>query len=365
MGWLLKVPYFRRLALALALLATALPGWAQDASLLLYDGPDRTEKIVAAAKKEGAVSLYTTLAANNLGALIGPFEKKYGIKVTIWRASTGKVLQRTVSEAAAGRYEVDAIHFGSPQLEALHREKLLQPVKSPVFAELNPGALPAHHEWAATILQTYVQAYNTKLVKKEDLPKTYEDLLDPKWKGKLGIESEAWPWYATLSRAMGEEKTAKLFRDIVAANGMVSHRGETSLNNLVIAGDVPVALTDYEHIAQGTKKKGAPIDWFALKPTIARANGIGIARHAPHPNAALLFYDYMLSATGAQKTFAALGYVATNSKLPSHLPKDLQVIQVEPAVVLDDVDKWSHAFEEVFLKKGAAAGAGAAAAPQR
>jgi iron(III) transport system substrate-binding protein len=144
---------------------------------------------------------------------------------------------------------------------------------------------------------------------------------------------------------------------------MSAHRGETSLNNLVIAGDVPLALTDYQHIAQSSKKKGAPIDWFALKPTIARANGIGIARHAPHPNAALLFYEYMLSADGAQKVFARLGYVPTNTKQTSESAKDLRVVQVEPAVVLDEVNKWSRAFEEVFLKHGERADA--APAPQR
>jgi iron(III) transport system substrate-binding protein len=363
MGWILKIPRVLRLALAAALLATALPGLAQDASLMLYAGPDRTQKIVAAAKKEGTLTLYTTLAANNLRALIGPFEEKYGIKVTIWRAPTEKVMQRTLTEASGGRYEVDAIHFGSPQLEALHREKILQPVKSPVFSELVAGAVPAHHEWAATILQIYVQTYNTRLVKKEDLPKSYEDLLDPKWKGKLGIESESWPWYATLVQEMGEDKGVKLFRDIVATNGIVAHGSVTLLNNLVAAGDIPMALTVYQHIAQSSKKKGVPIDWVALKPTIARSNGIGIARHAPHPNAALLFYDYMLSATGAQKAFAALGYVPTNTRLPSDLPKDLHVVQVDPALVLDQVDKWSRSFEEVFLKQSGRTGA--AAVPQR
>ena len=343
----------RRFGLALALLATALPGLAQDASLLSYAGPDRAEKILAAAKKEGALTLYTTLAANNLRALIGPFEEKYGIKVTIWRAPTEKVMQRTLSEASAGRHEVDAIHFGSPQMEALHREKILQPVKSPVLGELVSGSVPAHQEWAATILQIYVQTYNTKLVKKEDLPKTYEDLRDPKWKGKLGIESESWPWFATLVQEMGEDKGVKLFRDVVTANGMVAHGSITLLNNLVASGDIPLALTVYQHIAQSSKSKGVPIDWFALKPTIARSNGIGIARRAPHPNAALLFYDYMLSATGAQKTFSTLGYVPTNTKLPSDLPKDLRVVQVDPALVLDQVDKWSRSFEEVFLKRSA------------
>ena len=119
---------------------------------------------------------------------------------------------------------------------------------------------------------------------------------------------------------------------------------------LVAAGDIPMVLTIYQHITQASKDKGMSIDWFALKPTIARTNGIGIARHAPHPNAALLFYDYMLSETGAQKAFSALGYVPTNAKLPSDLPKDLRIVQVDPALVLDQVDKWSKSFEEVFIK---------------
>ena len=339
-----------RLGFALALLATALPNLAQDASLLLYAGPDRAQKILAAAKKEGSLTLYTSLAANNLHALITPFEEKYGIKVTIWRAPTEKVMQRTLTEAAAGRYQVDAIHFGSPQLEALHREKILQPVNSPNFGQLLSGSVPAHHEWAATILQIYVQVYNTKLIKKEDLPKSYQDLLNPKWKGMLGIESEAWPWYAALVQEMGEDKGVKLFHDIVTTNGMVAHGSITLLNNLVAAGDIPMVLTIYQHITQASKDKGMSIDWFALKPTIARSNGIGIARHAPHPNAALLFYYYMLSETGAQKAFSALGYVPTNTKLPSDLPKDLRIVQVDPALVLDQVDKWSKSFEEVFIK---------------
>ena len=352
-------------AMALAILWMCLPGFAaaqaqdknlsngsngSNVSLALYDGPDRMAKITTAAKAEGALTLYTSLAASNLKVLIAPFEKEYGIKVTIWRAPTEKVLQRTLAEAAAGRYEVDAIHFGSPQLEALHREKILQPVKSPVFGELIPGAAPAHHEWAATILQVYVQAYNTAKIKQEDLPKTYQDLLDPKWKGKLSIESDAWPWYATLVQDMGEEKGVKLFHDIVAANGMSSRQGESLLTNLVAAGEIPLALTVYHHMPEVAKSKGAPIDWFALQPAIARANGIGIARRAPHPNAALLFYEYMLSVGGAQKIFASIGYVPTNAKLPSTMP-DLHIRLVDPVLVLDQVDKWSKAFDDVFIKQ--------------
>lgn len=341
-----------RLSLVLAALIVGLPAIAQpmDVSLLTYEGSDRAAKILAAAKKEGSVTLYTSLVDKNAQALIAPFEKKYGIKVIVWRSGQSRVLQRTMTEAAAGRHEVDLIHFGSPELEALHQEKLLQPVNSPVFGELIDGAVPAHREWAATILQVYVQAYNTKLIKKEDLPKTYEDLLDSKWNGKLGIEAKSWPWYSTLMREMGEEKGMKLFRAIVARNGVSVRHGSSLLNNMVAAGEVPMALTVYSHMPQAAQAKGAAIDWFALKPTIARANGIAIARRAPHPNAALLFYEYMLSADGAQKIFASMDYVPTNSQLPSPLP-NLEFKLVEPATVIEQVDKWTEAFDDVFMKR--------------
>ena len=125
--------------------ATAQAQGTPDMSLLQYSGPDRAQRLLAAAKKEGSLTFYTTIAEKDIPTIVLPFEKKYGIKINIWRAGTDKVLQRTVAEAAARRYEVDAIHFGSPEMEALHREKILQPVNSPYFKELIPGALPAHH----------------------------------------------------------------------------------------------------------------------------------------------------------------------------------------------------------------------------
>jgi iron(III) transport system substrate-binding protein len=332
MNWILTM---RRLGLALAVLATALPSLAQNASLLMYTGSDRNQKLMAAAKKEGTFTLYTTIAEKDLPTLIDPFEKKYGIKVKIWRAGTDKVLQRTLAEASAKRYEVDAIHFGSPEMEALHREKILQPVNSPYYKELIAGAVPAHREWAATLLSVWVQAYNTNLIKKEDLPKTYADLLDPKWKGKLGIEGKNQEWYSTVVTSMGEEKGINLFRAIVARNGMSVRQGHSLLNNLVVAGEVPLALTLYNYMPESSKRKGAPIDWFA--------------RRAPHPNAALLFHDYMLS-TEAQQLLVGMDYVPANAKVPSPLAK-LRIKLVDPAVTLDQMDKWTKSYEEVVTKR--------------
>ena len=154
---------------------------------------------------------------------------------------------------------------------------------------------PAHRQWAATLLSVWVQAYNTKLIKRESLPKTYKDLLDPKWKGKLGIEGKDEDWFASVVDVMGGGETGlKFFRDLVATNGLSVRQGHTLLNNLVISGEVPLALNIYNYMPEQAKKKGAPIDWFAIEPAIARSNGVGVARHAPHPNAALLFYEYLL-----------------------------------------------------------------------
>lgn len=339
----------------LGLLAAVLMGQAlaqqkgtSDASLLQYQGADRGERLLAAAQKEGTFTLYTTFAEKDLPALIGPFEKKTGIKVVVWRAGTDKVLQRTLSEAAARRYEVDAIHFGSPEMEALHREKILQPVNSPYFRELIPGAVPAHREWVATLLSVWVQAYNTNLVKKEDLPKSYKDLLDPKWKGKLGIEAKNQEWFATVVNEMGGEPGLQFFRELVSRNGVSVRQGHTLLNNMVISGEVPLALTVYNYMPESAKQKGAPIDWLALEPAVARSNGIGIARRAPHPNAALLFYDYLI--TEAQKSLVAMDYVPTNAGVPSPL-KNLRIKLVDPVDVLDQMERWTKAYQDIVVKR--------------
>src|SRR6266481_3626368 len=338
-----------RLLLSLAALATAWSAFAQDTSLLRYEGADRVQKVLPAAKKEGSFMLYTSFAEKDLPRLTAAFEKRYGIKVKVWRSASEKVLQRAVIETGAGRHEFDAVHTSALEMEALYREKILQPVAPAHGVELLAGAVRPHRAWTATYLSFWVQAYNTSVVKKDDLPRTYQDLLDPKWKGKLGIEARVPEWYATVAMDMGEEKGIRFFRELVAKNGITVRGGHTLLNNLVVAGDVPLALTMYQYITEGAKRKGAPVDWFVLEPAVARMSGIGIARHAPHPNAALLFYEFMLS-TEAQQLLLEMDYVPTLSKLPSPLA-NRRFQLVDPAIALDQRDKWEKSFEEVFIKR--------------
>jgi iron(III) transport system substrate-binding protein len=308
-----------------------------------------TQDRVAAAKKEGSLTLYTTIAEKDLPTLIKPFESRYGIKVNVWRAGTSNVLQRAVQEAAAKRYDMDVVHIGSPEMEALAREQVLLPITSPVQQDLQPGSVPPHRQWAATLLSVWVQAYNTKLIKKESLPRTYKDLLDPKWKGKLGVEGKDEDWFASVVDVMGGgESGLKFFRDLVAINGLSVRQGHTLLNNLVVSGEVPLALNIYNYMPEQAKKKGAPIDWFALEPAIARSNGVGVARHAPHPNAALLFYEYLLG--DAQQYFVSMDYVPSNMKVASPL-KGIRLVQANPARSLDESEKWTGLFQSVVVRR--------------
>ena len=331
----------------LALAFTAGSALAQ-ATFFDYAGPDRMQRIAAAAKKEGTLTIYTTFAEKDQPALLNPFEAKYGVKVVVWRAGTDKVLQRTIQEAAARKYNVDVIHFGAPEMEALSREKILQAVSSPVHKDLHTGSVPAHREWAATLLSVWVQVYNTNLIRKQDLPKSYADLLDSRWKGKLGIEAKNEDWFASVVDVMGGgDKGLQFFRDLVAKNGLSPRTGHTLLNNMVIAGEVPLALDIYNYMPEQAKRKGAPVDWFALEPAVARSNAIGIARRAPHPNAALLFYEYMLGVEG-QGVLVKMDYVPANTKVASPL-KGVKILQTDPIRTLDESDRWKDLFEKIVL----------------
>jgi iron(III) transport system substrate-binding protein len=236
-------------------------------------------------------------------------------------------------------------------MEALSRESILQPVAPPHGAKLLEGALRPHRGWIATYLSFWVQAYNTNLIRKEELPRRFADLLDPRWKGKLGIEARVPDWYSAVVTDMGEEKGVRFFRELVAKNGISVRGGHTLLNNLVIAGDVPLALTMYQYIVEGAKRKGAPVDWIVLDPAIGRMSGVGIARQAPHPNAALLFYEFMLSRE-AQQVLLSRDYVPTLASLPSPLAQRRFKL-IDPATAMDQHDKWQKSFEDVIVKRSA------------
>src|SRR5437879_3060578 len=211
---------------------------ADVASLAQYGGDDREQRLVKGARTEREINLYSSLVLEDLNALAAAFDKKYGMKLKFWRAGSEKVVQRIVTEARAGRFDFDVVETNGPELESLHREMLLQKAGSPHFPDLMPEAIRPHREWVGTRLNMFVQAYNTNLVKKEELPKSYEDFLAPAWKGRLGIEAEDVDWFAMVVKEIGEDKGLKLFRAIVARNGLSVRRGHTLLAGVVGYGEV-------------------------------------------------------------------------------------------------------------------------------
>jgi len=316
------------------------------ASIALYEGPDRMARLAEGAKKEKTLTLYTSIAASDVSQMVNAFEKKYGVKVVVWRAANEKVLQRMLAESKAGRHEVDVVQIASLELEALARENTLQTVTSPSFGNLMVGAVPSHRQWAAHYLNVWVQAYNTQKVKKQDLPRTYEDLLDPRWKGQLGIEARNSDWFYTIVESMGEKKGLKFFQDLVATNGISVRSGHSLLNNLVVSGEVPLALTVYNYMPEQAKERGAPVEWFVIKPAIARANGVAVSRAAPHPNAATLFYEFILSRE-TQQAMSKLGYVPTDRQVVSPM-KDVELKLVDTDKALEAGEKWTVIFDNTM-----------------
>ncbi|OIQ94197.1 iron-utilization periplasmic protein precursor [mine drainage metagenome] len=340
------------LAIVAAIACAVLPAQAQkaDESLFEYRGADRMDRIIVAAKKEGTVTVYASIAQTDMNSLVHMFETQYGIKVNVWRSGSDEVLYRAITETNAKTYKVDLIYDPVTELEALSRENILQPLNSPTFKDLQPGSVSKKQDRANVLISVFVQGYNTKALKKKDLPKSFKDLLDPKWKGKLGIEAKEASWFGATVKAMGDEAAGiKLFHDIAAKNGISMRKGHSLMKNMVIAGEVPLSLTVYTYMVDQAKRKGAPIDWFAIEPVIARANAIGVARHAPHPNAALLFYEFLLG-TDAQKLFASLDYEPSNTRVESPL-KNLKYTLIDPVVALDERAKWETLFDNTMMAK--------------
>jgi iron(III) transport system substrate-binding protein len=232
------------LAFLFVLAITGPAAYAQS-DIATYQGADRSQKLLDGAKKEGTLTIYSSATVPDMTALTTAFTKKYGVKTQVWRASSENIIQRAATEARGNRFEVDVFETDGVAMEAIHREKLLQEVRSPLLADLMPQAIRPHKEWIGDRVQIFTAAYNTRAIKKDDLPKSYDDLTNPKWKGKLGIEADDHDWFSAVVGSLGEEKGVKLFREIVTKNGLSARKGHTLLANLVVTGEVPLALTTY------------------------------------------------------------------------------------------------------------------------
>src|SRR5713101_668395 len=321
---------------------------AKNREIYLYKGADREKRILEGAEKEREVVVYTSLNLKDSVPIVEVFERKYGgVKVRLWRSSSEKVLQRATAEARAGRFSCDILETNGPEMEAMHREQLLEEFFSPHFKDLPASAFPRHRHYVADRFNFFTIAYNTNLVKADEVPDTYEDLLHARFAGRVGIEASDVDWFGAMVKAMGEEKGLAFFRKLAAAKPEI-RSGHTLMAELVASGEIPLAATIYNHNAERLLVNGAPIKWKALTPTFGRPNAVAVAKHARRPYAALLFVDFMLSLEG-QALIKQRNRVPASTAVDTNLNK-FPYEMIDPAVVIDESEKWERLWSELFLR---------------
>ena len=301
-----------------------------------------SDNLIDAAKREGEVVYYASMNLSEVNAIVGEFEKRYPfIKVKLHRTGSEKLLSRVLTEYRAKKVFADVIQTVEFSMHSLSRTGAL----ARYLPQAN-GAYPKEFKeegfWTTVYYNAYVTGYNTRLVPARQLPKSYEDLLDPKWKGKLLMEGTKADWFAGMLQIMGQERGLKYMRDL-AKQQPSPREGHELLAQLVVAGegafDVNIPAASVERM----KERGAPMDWTALGTLPAVMVGAGVASGAPHPNAAKLFLEFCLSREG-QKLMQTPGRQSARTDFPndqSAMLKDLKIVPVNPALAekLDDYAK--------------------------
>lgn len=259
---------------------------------------DSNTKLIEGAKKEGNVVYFTTMTLSQSKKVVDRFEKKYPfIKVELFRTGGGPMLNKIVTEAQGGRHAWDVVVGRGEMVLPLMQKELLASYRSPERKMIQDDLVDPEGFWTAYYVNPYALGYNTNLVKKEDVPKSYEQLLDPKWKGrKISIDNEAFGLLSGLIKAWGKEKAVSYLKRL-AAQDPVPMRGNTNRVQLTMAGEFPLIIA-YGPTIQRENSRGAPIDWLPLEPVVVQVNPTMVAAHAPHPNAARLLSDFLLSKEG-------------------------------------------------------------------
>jgi ABC-type Fe3+ transport system substrate-binding protein len=256
-------------------------------------------EIIAKAKKEGRVVWYTTVSIPESQQFAALFQKQFpSINVDIIRTGSSALVNRVISEFNAKKYLVDVLQGFSSRggYVALKQRGILGRYQSPEYKNLPSDLRDPAGYWGSQFQNTFVLAYNTRMVQPADVPKTYEDLLKPMWKGKKILnDSENYEWFDGLLHYWGKEKGLAYFRKL-AEQELVFQRGARGRVQLVAAGEYPFTIGYGPHV-QSFVQRGAPVDWVPLEPVVTIINTVSVAEKAPHPAAARLFVDFLFSKT--------------------------------------------------------------------
>lgn len=255
-------------------------------------------ELIEATKKEGNVSYYTTMTLSQSKKVVDKFQQKYPfIKAELFRSGGDAILNRIENEARGGLHAWDVVSTRGDQVLPLMDSKLITPYRSPETKMIESDLVDNEGYWTAYYVNPFVLGYNTNLVKKGEVPKTYEELLDPKWKGKkISIDDSAYGLLAGLIRGWGKEKAVTYLKKLAAQEPVVM-RGNTNRVQLAMAGEYPLIIA-YAPTIQRETSLGHPMDWVPLEPVPVQVNPMMLAAKAPHPNAGKLFIDFLLSKEG-------------------------------------------------------------------
>jgi iron(III) transport system substrate-binding protein len=354
---------FRALALAAAAMARMI--WADAAAaqspdaILTYMAPDRAQRLIEGAKKEGQVVIYAALIQNQaMRPIAEGFGKKYPfVKLTTWRADSEAIVQKASAEVRANNVVADMIEGTGAGEEAVAAD-IVRPFYSPELARFPQAYRNSDELWAPTRLSYYGIAYNTKLVPADQAPKSYDDLLDPRWKGKMAWRigsSTGTPLFLTnLRLAWGEQKAMAYFEKL--KDQKIVNFGAGSARTLVdrvIAGEYAIALNIFAHHPLISRAKGAPVNSQLMDPVASTAATMSVVKGLHHPYSAMLLADYILSKEG-QGILARAEYFPVDPEvapLPALAPVVPKTAGVpENFVGPDKLIKYTDSSEDIYQK---------------
>lgn len=310
--------------------------------------------IVEAARKEGKLVAYVSMLTENASALLAEFKKKYPfIDTSLYRANTQKLLPKIQLEARTQQHEADVISATFTIWNELTRGKLIMKYDSPERAKFPAALKDADGYWNILYLGVQGMAYNTKLVSPDIAPKTYEDLLHPRWRPKqIAMDYRDSSWMAVMLEIMGEQEGLSFMRKL-AAKDLYMRENKNLLTQLLAAGEFPVLANTYLETFAKIQKSGAPIEWVpGRNPIPASTHLLGIYAHARHPNAAKLFVDFLLSKEGQSLTANVIGSYPANPNVESDLRKKTAGYRLHPVnpKMMSRFDEINKQYMEIFWK---------------
>lgn len=339
----------RRLCPVLRSVWIAVLIFAVPPSLQAAEIKEHGRRLVEGAKREGRLVYYASMSIEDARILTQGFERKYPfVKTDIFRSGHERILSRLNVERKTGQVVADAVTVG--EFETFHIKKLglTAPYRSPQAAAFPEGLKDPDGYWTDVYHTLIVLAYNSRKVKAEEVPRRYEDLLHPRWKGRMALDHNEDRWFSNLLDIMGKEKGMNFMRALSKQDVYV-RRGRSLITQLLLAGEFDLQITAYWYRAHRLMQSGAPIRWVAMEPVITGLHPISLVANAPHPNSARLFIDYVLSEEG-QKDFARNGRESSRPGIkPDGFPTHLR-LSPSRSELAERLEENNRLFESLFLR---------------